>query len=349
MTSTGAVEANAVELVVGIDVGKAEWVLGLWDASQQCGQALGALPNNDAGCQQLAHLLGEQARQRGATVIHLTVEPTGGYESILVYFAHAQGWRVSVVNAVTVRDWAKGLGRRAKTDKLDAQMLAHYTLERHPALWQPPTEAMSELVELVDAPAGVAADVAGRTQSAEAIRDPSPSRCPRAAERAKCAGVLAEGAGRNRASLAGLAHPAPTPGRQADRLDTLPGIGEQTVLPVLALLVRWDVLTAGKGTDKALTAFVGLDPTVFFSGTSVRKRSMISRRGSAVIRRMLFMAVLGAIRGHNALHDFYAALVARGKPKKVALVACMRKLLIWAWHVYQTRLPYDPSKHLKPA
>ncbi len=63
----------------------------------------------------------------------------------------------------------------------------------------------------------------------------------------------------------------------------------------------------------------------------------------------LYMAVLGAVRGHNALHDFYDALVARGKPKKVALVACMRKLLIWAWRVFVTHTPYDPSLHLRPS
>ncbi len=349
MTSTGAGEANAVELVVGIDVGKAEWVLGLWDASQQCGQALGALPNSDAGCQQLAHLLGEQARQRGATVIHLTVEPTGGYESILVYFAHAQGWRVSVVNAVTVRDWAKGLGRRAKTDKLDAQMLAHYTLERHPALWQPPAAAMSELESLLTRRQELQQmwQAEHNRQKQFAIRPQAAARVQQSVQSVLAS--LQKALDEIEQALQDWRTQHPPLDEQADRLDTLPGIGEQTVLPVLALLVRWDVLTAGQGTDKALTAFVGLDPTVFFSGTSVRKRSMISRRGSAVIRRMLFMAVLGAIRGHNALHDFYAALVARGKPKKVALVACMRKLLIWAWHVYQTQLPYDPSKHLMSA
>ena len=349
MSSNGAVEAKEVELVVGIDVGKAEWVVGLWDTQQQCGQALGAWPNSDAGCQQLAQVLKEQARQRGAQAIHITVEPTGGYESTLVYFAHAQGWRVSVVNAVTVRDWAKGLGRRAKTDKLDAQMLAHYTLERQPPLWQPPAAAMSELESLL-----------ARRQELRQMLQAERNRQQQFAIRPQAAATVRQSVQTvldalqsaleeiEQALLDWRTHNPPLD-EQADRLDTLPGIGDQTVLPVLALLVRWDVLTAGHGTDKALTAFVGLDPTVHFSGTSIRKRSLISRRGSPAIRRMLFMAVMGAIRGHNALHDFYAALVARGKPKMVALVACMRKLLIWAWHVYQTRLPYDPSKHLKPA
>jgi len=349
MSPSGALNAADVELVIGIDVGKAEWVVAVWDSQQQCAQALVPLPNSDEGCQQLAQALAGHARQQGARAIHITVEPTGGYESTLVYFAHAQGWRVSVVNAVTVRDWAKGLGRRAKTDQLDALMLAQYTVERHPRLWQPPAAAMSELESLL----------ARRRElrqmlQAEHNRQQQFAIHPQAAATVQhsiqtVVGSLQTALAEIEQALGDWREHNPSLDEQADRLDTLPGVGPKTVLPLLALLVRWDGLTAGQGADKALTAFVGLDPTVHTSGTSVRKRSLISRRGSPDLRTTLFMATLGALRGRNALHVFYDALVARGKPKMVALVACMRKLLIWAWHIYQTRLPYDPTKHLKPS
>ena len=338
-----------VELVVGIDVGKAELVLAIWDRAQQCGRALEPLANTEAGCGQLAQILAEEARRQGASAIHLTAEPTGGYESVLVAFAYAQGWRVSLVNALTVRDWAKGLGRRAKTDKLDALMLAHYTVDRQPRLWQPPSEAMSELDSLLTRRRELQQMLQAERnrQQQFSVRPEVAASVTRNVQTVVAA--LQSALEEIEQALADWREHYPPLDERADQLDSLPGVGAKTVLPLLALLLRWDVLTGGKGSDKALTAFVGLDPTVHTSGSSVRKRSLISRRGDPHVRASLFMSALGAIRGRNALHDYYDALVARGKPKLVALVACMRKLLIWAWHVFQTQKPYDPSKHLKPA
>ncbi len=342
--------ASAVsELVVGIDVGKAEWVVAVWDSQAQTGQALEPVANSDAGCALLAQVLTERAQQQGAGVIHLAVEPTGGYEAVLLACAHARGWRVSVVNAVTVRDWAKGLGRRAKTDRLDALMLARYTAERHPRLWQPPAAALSELEGLLTRRREVQQMLQAERnrQQQFAVRPELPETVKRNVQTVRAA--LEVALDEIEQALAEWRAANPPEDEQADRLDSLPGVGAKTVLPLLALLLRWDAITGGKGSDKALTAFVGLDPTVHTSGTSVRKRSLISRRGNPALRATLYMAALGALRGRNALLDYYDALVARGKPKRVALVACMRKLLTWAWHLFQTQQVYDPARHLKPA
>lgn len=107
-------------------------------------------------------------------------------------------------------------------------------------------------------------------------------------------------------------------------------IGAKTVLPLLVLLLRWHPLTEGQGTDKGLTALIGLDPKPHENGTSVYHRPTISKMGNGEIRRLLYRGALGVLRGQNPLHDFYDRLVGRGKAKKLALVAASCKLLTWA-------------------
>jgi transposase len=87
----------------------------------------------------------------------------------------------------------------------------------------------------------------------------------------------------------------------------------------------------------------GLDPQPVESGTSVRRRATISRMGDRMLRRRLFMSSLGGIRGHNVLRAFYDRLAGRGKPKKLALAAAARKILVWAWAVFQQHTAFDPA------
>ena len=112
------------------------------------GQALGTFPNPPEGFAALgtcpaALPPGERA------AVRLVMEPTGGYELPLAYWAHAQGWRGSLPNPRQVRDWAHGLGRRAKTDAQDALTLARYGAERQPPAWQPLPAEIAELESLL--------------------------------------------------------------------------------------------------------------------------------------------------------------------------------------------------------
>ncbi|MEZ4621122.1 MAG: transposase [Caldilineaceae bacterium] len=123
----------------------------------------------------------------------------------------------------------------------------------------------------------------------------------------------------------------------------VPGIGLQSVLPLIVILYRFDALSAGAGGKKQLTAFLGLDSQIRQSGTSVSGVPRISKRGDTQMRARLYMCALGGVRGHNVLREFYRLLVARGKAKKVALVACARKILHWAWAIFQSGQDFDPA------
>src|SRR5919199_2484626 len=129
-------------LVLGIDVAAQSFTAATWHAG--AGQLLGTFPNTRAGFAQFAALPIVVA----APASHLVLEPTSGYELALAHFALAQGWQVSLPNPKQVRDFAKGRGRRAKTDGQDALLLARFGAETDPPPWQPLPDAIAELESL---------------------------------------------------------------------------------------------------------------------------------------------------------------------------------------------------------
>ena len=95
-------------------------------------------------------------------------------------------------------------------------------------------------------------------------------------------------------------------------------------------------------------ADVGLDPTPHQSGTSVHRPARISKAGDPVARRLLSLGALGGVRGHSVLGEFSRRLRGRGKPARLARIAAARKILVWAWAVVRTHVPFDPAKATRP-
>src|SRR5215207_3574216 len=112
-------------------------------------QEVGRFANNEAGWQEMALALNSIAQNHQLSIIHLVLEPTGGYEAGLLYFAYAQGWQVTRVNPLQVRRWAEGQGVRAKTDRQDALVLAWYAVTRQSAPQDPMDAGAVELDELL--------------------------------------------------------------------------------------------------------------------------------------------------------------------------------------------------------
>ncbi len=113
------------------------------------------------------------------------------------------------------------------------------------------------------------------------------------------------------------------------------------MLHILVIMHRW---TDGEGEASGLLAYVGLDPKPHESVTSMRKKPGISRQGNRPLRSCLYMSALGGVNGDNPVRAFYQRLVGRGKPKKVALVAASRKVLVRCWAVYRTNTPFDTAR-----
>jgi transposase len=326
---------------VGADIAKANFVV---EVAGEQEVALGAFDNQPSGFEQLTAAIAKLGPVE-ASEIHLIVEPTGGYELALVAFAYEQGWQVSLPNPKQVRDWAKGMGQRTKTDSQDARILARYGAACQPQPQAPLPSEVSELDSLLK-----------RRRDLEQMVQQEENRLQELSGRPGIATPVLDSLGQVRQALqealrqveeAITAHLREhTHLHQASkRLLTLPGIGPKIVLPLLVLLYRWQTLTNGEGSSKGLTALVGFDPKTHVSGRSVFRHPAISKMGNAEMRRLLYMGALSAVHGHNPLHLFYERLVGRGKARKLAVVAAARKLLTWAWVIFCRQSTWNPEFH----
>lgn len=331
-------------VALGVDIAATTFSAATWAAGT--GTPLGTFPNTPDGFAQLA----AHPALALAPAIHLVLEPTGGYELALAHFALAQRWQVSLPNPKRVRDFAKGCGRRAKTDRQDALTLARFGAETDPPAWRPLPAEVAELESLQRRKDDVEQVLRQERNRRHALgsRPGQHPAVPQSLDR--LIDTLEAELKELDAAIADQLRQHAELHVVERRLKTVPGVGAKTAVPLLILLARWEVLTDGQGTAKGLAAYVGLDPQPHESGTSVRKAPTISRMGDKVVRRKLCMGALGGVRGQNPLRAFYQRLVGRGKKKKLALVAAARKLLIWAWKVFQTQTDFDPAKlaHLMP-
>ena len=329
-------------LSVGIDIANASFAAALW--VDGTGEPLGTFPNTEAGMAALADALWPLQQRLGAWLVQLVVEPTGGYELALATFGLRRGWRIVMPNPKQVRDWAKGLGRRAKTDAQDALLLARFGAAHPLPAWSPLPAAVEELESLLQ-----------RKEDLEKLLRQERNRVGALAARPTAAGAVMASVAEVIASLErALAaidaaihdHFAANPAlrHELHLLQSVPGIGPTNAPWLLVMFHRWRVRTAGRGQAKGVVAYVGLDPRPFESGSSVRRRATISRMGTAQLRRRLFLSALGGTRGSNPLRQFYLRLVERGKAKMVALVAAARKVLIWAWAIFRSDTAFDPTR-----
>jgi transposase len=303
---------------------------------------LGRFDNEPAGWTQLAVQVTAVAAQAQRATIHLIVEPTGGYEQGLLAFAYAQGWLVTLVNPLQVRRWADGVGVRAKTDRQDALLLARYGASIQPPAQDEMDEGAAELDELLR-----------RQSDLEKLQRAERNRLEQANHKPRTPAAVRQSLERTlqtlQQELQALAEAIEQLLKQREELHYLrqllrsaPAIGEKLSLEMVVLCHHFWAYTAGQGRGKQLVALLGLDPQPHESGKS-KKRTFISHQGSAPLRAKLYCAALGGVRGNNPLRAFYHRLLAAGKPKKVALVACARKVLTWVWAIFTSNTPFDAA------
>lgn len=304
---------------------------------------LGRFSNNLAGWKAMAQQVKQVAQSQQMTTLHLVMEPTGGYEEGLLYFAFAQRWLVTRVNPYQVRQWANGQGIRAKTDRQDALMLAWYAASQHPSPQDPMDEGAAELDALLR-----------RRNDLEKLQRAEQNRLGQAQHKPRTPRSVLQSLERTLRALdeelqaveeaiKQLLKDRPYLQQQRRFLRTSPAIGEKLSLELLVLCHHFAAYTRGLGTGKQLTALLGLDPQPHESGKS-KQHSAISRKGDTRLRSLLYCGALGGIRGNNPLKHFYHHLLAHGKAKKLALVACARKVLTWAWAIFTSNSPFDASR-----
>lgn len=291
------------EIFIGIDVSKAQLDVAVWESNEYW-----QVPNSEAGYGALVKRLQELA----PTLV--VFEATGGLElpaaSELAY-VHLP---VAVVNPKRVRDFARSLGQLAKTDKLDAQVMAHFGAAVHPQLRTQPSEEQEHLLavltrrrQLIDILTGER----NRLHSARPVMRPNIRQHIAWLEQA-----LQDLNG----DIDGLIQASPVWKAKAEILRSTPGVG-----PVVSSTLLAAVPELGALNRQKIAALVGVAPVNKDSGHKHGRRRVYG--GRATVRSILYMAALSAAKFNPKIKRFYQHLLKVGKEKKVALTACMRKLL----------------------
>lgn len=310
---------------VGIDVSKATLDVAILPTGEHF-----VVPNDEAG---IGELLGKLTEVSEALVL---LEASGGFERPVAAALAASGVALLVVNPRQARDFAKATGTLAKTDRLDAFVLAHFAQVIRPAPRAIPDQEAREFQEIL-----------ARRRQLIRMMTAEKNRLGASTSEAVCRRIeahirwLEKELSRTDRGLDETIESSPTLKENEALLRSVPGVG-----PVLCRTLLAELPELGTLSPRELSALVGVAPFNRDSGTLRGRRTVWG--GRARVREALYMGALIASRFNPAIKEFYERLVEAGKPKKVALVACMRKLLTILNALMRERTPWGCPHVLNP-
>lgn len=310
---------NKAQVVVGIDVSKA--VLDV--AVLPSGEAL-QFANDANGIEEL----GRKLKSEVADLV--VMEATGGYETALATALVGSGLRVAVVNPRQIRDFAKATGRLAKNDRIDAQVIAAFGQAIEPEIVRLPDEDARELEALL---------VRRRQLVAMRVQEVNRLGLMQGAMRKRIKAHidwLEQEIDKLDVDLTAGLRKSPAWRAKDELLRSLKGIGPITSSTLIVALPE-----LGELDRRAIAALVGLAPFNRDSGVMRGRRSIYG--GRSHVRTLLYMAATTAIRSNPVIRAFYERLKSRGKPHKVAMVACMRKMLTILNAMVRQSTPWTPE------
>jgi transposase len=317
LNKAGSTKMTQISRTAGIDTSKAKLDIAIHGGSERW-----QVDNTPAGWRRLAAAL------TSTGVMRIGIEATGGYESGVVGCLRAEGFTVLVLQPIQVKAYARLHLRRAKNDKLDAVLIAACaaTIDR-PHI--EPDERLAKLAHHLTFVEQIEEDIARFKTRLEHIGD--------ARQRRMVVADIARLKARRSAELLRIVTALRVYddlGRRLDLVLSIPGLGERTAL---ALIIRMPEL--GQVSREEAAALAGLAPFDDDSGKHKGERHIAG--GRRRLRRSLFAAALpAAFRWNKALIELYTRLIARGKAHNEALIACARKLLIYANTVVQRGTPW---------
>ena len=323
---------RAADVFVGIDVSK----LKLDVARLRLGKVRNKVFSNDrTGFKALAAWLAEDCITAGQA--HMCMEATGPYSEALAVWLSDALWLVSVVNPARVKGFAQSELTRNKTDKADAALLARFCAALAPERWCAPSPAVRQLrslVERLQALKDMHQQEMNRLEAANASDDQLAK-----AYIAEHVSYLEAAIKRLQSDIDDHITGKPELSVDAQLLASIPGLGSITVAKVLAYagnVSRFD-------SAKALSAFAGVCPQQRQSGTSIKGRTVVSKRGHADLRKALYMPGMVAIRYNPLIKDMAERLKAKGMVPKAIISAAMHKLIHLIYGVLKTRQPFDAN------
>lgn len=312
----GAAMKKTGRIFVGMDVSKAWLDVGVHEQKD-----VWRVSNDEAGIRELVKKL-KQLKPK-----LIVLEPTGGFEMLVVAELSQAGLPVAVVNAKRVRDFAKSIGQMAKTDKWDAKVLAPFAATVRPEVRSLRSEEEEQLTALLTRRRQVLDMLTVEKNRLVTVR--AKMRLDLEAPIHWLSNNLQE----LDEEIEEFVKGSPLWKEKDTLLQSVPGVGPVTSATMLGMLPE-----LGRLNRQEIAALVGVAPVNKDSGRKKGKRRIFG--GRADVRSVLYMAALSAKKHNPFIRTFYARLIQHGKEKKVALTACMRKLLVILNAMVRTSQPW---------
>ena len=323
-----------IQSVVGIDVSKD--TLDVFLLKEET-NVYATFSNNQVGFARLTRWLISQ----GTGQVHACLEATGQYGEGIAEYLYQAGHAVSVVNPARIKRYGDSKLHRNKTDKADASLIAEFCRKEEPALWTPLPAYLKQLRQMVRRLEDLQANYqqeSNRLSSGVSDTWVVDDITDHLKELSKRMIALKKAIFQVIADTAELKE-------QSELLETIPGIGKLTAARLLAEM--GDIACFEDAPQ--LAAYAGLNPKGFRSGSSVHKKTRISKEGRALLRHILYMPAIVACKCNPIVHTFCDRLAQRGLPKMAVVAAAMRKLLHLVFGILKHKQPFDPNYLMQPS
>lgn len=321
-------------LCVGIDIAKDKFDV-TYTVDNQTFFGYSIIENNKKGIKKFVKQAEKYMKQQNCTSIHFCMEATGIYHCELCEYLQNSAHRVSVVNPVCIKSFSKSLLVRTKNDKVDSKIIAQYVFSNNPPQTPKLPEEIKNFRSLVRYKETLTEDRTREIARLKSSRDSEVKKLIQlqinyVEKRIKDVIHKLERIIEGNELLKEL----------FELLITVPCISFNLACKILSELNYENIDNI---SPKALVANSGLSPKQNDSGRRASGKGCISRIGNSNFRKAFFMPALSCIHSNNYFTEFYLHLINNGKPKKVAITAVMRKILLTAGGVLRTRQPFDPN------
>ncbi len=324
-------EEARMKLYVGIDMAKHDFASALEMADGSLKRSTKKLDNNTRGWNKLKSWVLSEKSACQADIVHLGLEATGGYEVPMVEWLRKQSdFEVTILNPIQVKRFIQSQLIRTKNDPVDARMIAHYMAVHQPDPTPAPAEGSRALKELTRHLDHLVRKRADEKTYLETVRNPGIKSLVKQTIKSYDRQIRTV-----KTQINDHLDQHPDLKRNKDLLMSIPGIGAITAGILLSEI-------NGSLDAKQQVAHAGLAPRERQSGL-FRGKSQLCKTGNRRLRKALFLPTLAAIRSNPVIRRFYLKLISKGKPKMVAVAACMRKLLHIVIGVLKKQVNFDPD------
>lgn len=270
--------------------------------------------------------------------LFFVMEATGVYYEHLAHFLLNHDYQVAVILPNKIRNYAKSLESKSKTDPLDAAVITRFGLERQLTLWTPPSETVKALRDLCREYHCLKANCTQIKNQLHALKSSFKPHRESFKRKTQLLKFLERQVALIKKELHALVKTEPELAQRLKNIKTAKGLGDMTILTVLAETRCFELVS----NQKQLTSYAGFD--IVFNDSGLKKgKTSISKKGNTFIRKALFMPALSACRANPQMKELYKRLVSKGKNKKLAIIAVARKLLLLIYTLWKSNSVYIPD------